>query len=82
VYKAFAPAEARRLADRLELHYTSKHGSWLKMAEIELSVLAKQYLDRCPAKQTWLDDPTAAPSRAEGPLDLAGYVQLRLARRS
>ena len=41
---AFPPAEAKRLADRLEIHYTPKHGSWLNMAEIELSVLARQCL--------------------------------------
>lgn len=46
LYEAFDPAEARRLADRLEWHYTPKHGSWLNMAEIELSVLARQCLDR------------------------------------
>jgi hypothetical protein len=46
LYEAFAPAEARRLAKKLESHYTPKHGSWLNMAEIELSVLARQCLDR------------------------------------
>jgi hypothetical protein len=46
LYEAFAPAEAKRLADKLEIHYTPKHGSWLNMAEIELSVLAEQCLDR------------------------------------
>ena len=46
LYEAFPPAEAKRLADKLELHYTPKHGSWLNMAEIELSVLARQCLDR------------------------------------
>ena len=40
LYEAFPPAEAKRLADKLEFHYTPKHGSWLNMAEIELSVLA------------------------------------------
>jgi hypothetical protein len=45
-YEAYAPAEARRLAERFEFHYTPKHGSWLNMAEIELSVLARQCLDR------------------------------------
>jgi len=39
LYEAFPPEEAKRLADKLEIHYTPKHGSWLKMAEIELSVL-------------------------------------------
>ncbi len=46
LYQAFPPAEAKRLADRLEIHYTPKHGSWLNMAEIELSVLARQCLNR------------------------------------
>src|ERR671913_44385 len=46
LYEAFAPAEARRLASKLEIHHTPKHGSWLNMAEIELSVLARQCLDR------------------------------------
>jgi hypothetical protein len=46
LYEAFAPEEARRLAKKLELHYTPKHGSWLNMAEIELSILARQCLDR------------------------------------
>jgi len=44
LYQAFEPAEAQRLANKLELHYTPVHGSWLNMAEIELSVLAKQCL--------------------------------------
>ena len=46
LYEAFEPAEARRIARKLELHYTPKHGSWLNMAEIELSVLQQQCLDR------------------------------------
>jgi len=46
LYEAFPPAEAKRLADKLEIHYTPKHGSWLNMAEIELGVLAAQCLDR------------------------------------
>jgi hypothetical protein len=45
-YEAFAPTEARRLAERFTFHYTPKHGSWLNMAEIELSVLSRQCLDR------------------------------------
>src|ERR671927_284240 len=44
LYEAFPPGEAKRLADRLEIHHTPKHGSWLNMAEIELSVLARQCL--------------------------------------
>jgi hypothetical protein len=45
-YEAFPPAEARRLCERVEWHYTPKHGSWLNVAELELSVLARQCLDR------------------------------------
>ena len=49
LYKAFSPQEARRLARRLEIHYTPKHGSWLNIAEIEMSVLSNQCLkDRIP----------------------------------
>lgn len=46
LYEAFGPAEARRIAQKLELVYTPKHGSWLNVAEIELSVLSRQCLDR------------------------------------
>ena len=46
LYETFEPAEARRLAERLEIHYTPEHGSWLNMAEIEQSVLASQALSR------------------------------------
>ena len=46
LYETFPPQEARRILDRLELHYTPKHGSWLNMAETELSVLGRQCLDR------------------------------------
>jgi len=46
LYEAFPPAEAQRLADRFEIHYTPKHGSWLNMAEIELGILQRQCLDR------------------------------------
>lgn len=46
LYEAFDPAAARALAVRLEIHYTPKHGSWLNMAETELSVLSRQCLDR------------------------------------
>ena len=46
LYEAFDPAEARRIAKRLEIHFTPKHGSWLNMAEIEIGVLARQCLDR------------------------------------
>ena len=46
LYETFPPAEARRLAERLEIHYTPKHGSWLNIAEIELSALNGQCLHR------------------------------------
>lgn len=46
LYELFEPGEARRIIDKLEIHYTPKHGSWLNMAEIELSVLSGQCLDR------------------------------------
>jgi hypothetical protein len=46
LYEAFPPAQARRIAERLEWHYTPKHGSWLNMAEIEFAALAKQCLRR------------------------------------
>ena len=53
LYKAFPPKEARRILEKLEIHYTPKHGSWLNMAEIELSILSRQCLDRrIPDQQT------------------------------
>ena len=46
LYEAFEPEQARRIAERIEVHHTPKHGSWLNVAEIELSVLSRQCLDR------------------------------------
>jgi hypothetical protein len=46
LYEAFKPAQAKRIADKLEIHYTPKHGSWLDMAEIELGILSRQCLSR------------------------------------
>ncbi len=46
LYQAFQPAEARLILDKLEFHYTPKHGIWLNMAEIELSVLSRQCLNQ------------------------------------
>lgn len=46
LYKAFPPAEARRIIKRLEVHYTPKHGSWLNVAEIEINVMTRQCLNR------------------------------------
>ena len=54
LYKAFEPKEARRIAEKLEFHWTPKHGSWLNMAEIELSVLTRECLSRRPADQQTL----------------------------
>jgi uncharacterized small protein (DUF1192 family) len=60
LYEAFPPAEARRLVERFEWHYTPKHGSWLDMAETELSVLSVQCLDRrIPDKQTLIEEVAA-----------------------
>ena len=53
LYAAFPPEEARRILEKIEWHYTPKHGSWLDMAEIELSVLQRQCLDqRIPDQDT------------------------------
>jgi len=54
LYETFPPAEARRILDRLEIHYTPKHGSWLNMAESELSILSRQCLDRRIADPAFL----------------------------
>ena len=60
LYEAFPPAEARRLVERFEWHYTPKHGSWLNMAETELSVLSSQCLDRrISTRQRLIDEITA-----------------------
>ena len=60
LYQAFEPAEAKRIWDRLEIHYTPRHGSWLNMAEIELSVLSGQCLDRrIPNKETLIQEVAA-----------------------
>ena len=55
LYETFVPGEASRLAGRFEIHHTPKHGSWLNMAEIEISVLCRQCLDRrIPDRETML----------------------------
>lgn len=63
LYEAFPPAEARALCERLEIHHTPKHGSWLNMAEIELSVLARQCLDRRLPDKAFLTTEVAAWER-------------------
>ncbi len=60
LYEAFAPHEAKRIVDKIEFHYTPKHGSWLNMAEIELSVLSRQCLDRHMADAAILTREVAA----------------------
>ena len=60
LYEAFPPEQARRILDRLEIHHTPKHGSWLNMAEIELSVLSRQCLDRRIESAAFLQDEVAA----------------------
>ena len=68
LYEAFDPMEARRLAERLDIHYTPKHGSWLNMAEIELSVLSQQCLDRrIPDRETLVQEVAAwEKARSQG----------------
>jgi hypothetical protein len=60
LYETFPPAEARRILDKIEWHYTPKHGSWLNMAEIELSVLARQCLDQRLADGAKLEEEVGA----------------------
>lgn len=73
LYETFPPAEAHRLAGRLELHYTPKHASWLNIAEIEFSVLSRQCLaqripDRAQLEQrvgAWVAERNGLPSRVD-----------------
>jgi DDE superfamily endonuclease len=60
LYEAFDPEKARRLSEKLEIHHTPKHGSWLNMAEIELSVLSRQCLQRRVADFETLEREAAA----------------------
>jgi hypothetical protein len=64
LYKAFPAPEAKRILDRLEFHYTPKHGSWLNMAEIEFGILQRQCLNRrIPDQQTLRDEVAAWQDR-------------------
>jgi hypothetical protein len=72
LYEAFAPAEARRLTERLEIHYTPKHGSWLNMAEVEFSVLERQLPERMGTREQfhkatmlWTEKRNRAEMRAD-----------------
>lgn len=60
LYEAFAPEEAKRLTDKIEWHYTPRHGSWLNMAEIELSVLSRQCLSERMGSKAYLQEQVAA----------------------
>jgi len=60
LYAAFDAVEAKRISDRLEFHYTPKHGSWLDMAEIEMAILSTQCLDRRIPDETTLKAEVAA----------------------
>lgn len=60
LYKTFAPAEARRILDRIDFHYTPKHASWLNMAEIEIGVMNRQCLNRRINDQTVIQNEVAA----------------------
>jgi hypothetical protein len=75
LYEAFEPAEAKRLADKLEIHYPPKHGSWLNMAEIELSVLARQCLDRRLPDVTRLTREIAAWEQARNAAEMTVHWQ-------
>jgi transposase len=73
LYEAFEPAEAKRIWDRLEIHYTPKHGSWLNIAECEFSVLSRQCTNRrIPDEQAmvnavgaWEEERNARPARVD-----------------
>jgi DDE superfamily endonuclease len=87
LYDAFPPEEAARLRDRLEVHYTPKHGSWLDMAEIELGILQRQCLDRrLPDREmvarevaAWQHDRNAAECRVNWRFTTA-HARIRLRR--
>jgi len=64
LYEAFEPAEALRLAEKLEIHHTPKHGSWLNMAEIELSILSRQCMNDCFESREQLAERTAPWERS------------------
>jgi hypothetical protein len=87
LYEAFEPAEARRLMNRFEVHYTPKHGSWLDMAEIELGILGRQCLarridnvnDLQRETKTWKTDRNAASTKVNWQFTIAD-ARIRLRR--
>ena len=79
LYEAFAPSEARRIAKRLEFHHTPVHGSWLNMAEIELSVLSRQCLNRRIGDEALLKREVAALERERN--DAGAIIDWRFSTR-
>ena len=75
LYETFEPQEARRIRQKLEIHYTPKHGSWLNMAEIELAVLNGQCLDRRIGQEAELRQEVAA---WEARCESIGDLRLRM----
>lgn len=71
LYEAFPPEEAKRLAAKLEVHHTPKHGSWLNMAELELSALQRQCLDRRLADRATVEREVAAWTAARNAAEAA-----------
>ena len=80
LYEAFAPSEARRIAKRLELHHTPNHGSWLNMAEIELSVFSRQCLNRRVGDEALLRREVAALERERN--EAAAIIDWRFSTQS
>lgn len=87
LYDAFAPEEARRILRKLEFHYTPKHGSWLNMAEIEISILSRQCLKRrvgsllqlAHVSRTWTAARNAQQARINWCFDVT-HARTKLAR--
>ena len=79
LYEAFAPSEARRIAKRLEFHHTPNHGSWLNMAEIELSVFSRQCLNRRIGDEALLRREVAALERERN--DAGAIIDWRFSTR-
>jgi hypothetical protein len=77
LYETFKPAEARRLLDRLVFHYTPKHGSWLNMAEIELSALSRQCLANRIDQMSVMQDRVAKWEEARNKLQATAYWQFK-----
>lgn len=83
LYEAFPPAEARRLLDKIEFHYTPKHGSWVNMAETEIGIMNGQCLDRRMDNQEWIAREVAAweKKRNDGEVRIHWTFTLAAARR-